>query len=1292
MADLIELDVVVKQKGLKESLSTVERLERQLKNAAKAVDQNVISQQRYNKILLSAKREYQALGVSSQKATADVRNFANAQREVAKNVGMATVAIKGNAQAQMAATKGSNQFGVVTQQAGYQVSDFIVQIQSGTNAFVAFGQQASQLVGVLPLIASPLGLTAGAAVALSAGLGIAIPLVTAIGAAFMRSSKAADKAEEKISGLARTLKNYKQEQRALAQSVTVDQLALIDRIEAIKELQQEYLEVLKNTGGGDRSGKNRAEAEATIKILNDLLLKTTGQQKDLQQLINDEYTKRVKSMERANMLASIENKFGQDHIKYRNEARRQAEIELEAEIKASGVSDHIADRLRDRLKNEYDIIDAKVEQDKLDQAAEGRQEAIVNSLKSGLAIYEQMVSENKKIQDAAEKIKDTHNDELRDLSKKIALVRIETKFGKESVIYQQAASDAERDAYKQSRMSQGIKGKLLAIEMDLYDNLQKQKKELKDVNEEERQRLLLVKEQLKFYERQAERQMILNQSPIFMNMESIDEAVKIYQDGLKEADRAQKEVEASAEKLKEELEGPLVSAIGSVSDAFGDFIARGLQDFKGFVSQILGSFQNMIAQMIATAARNRIMISLGMGGAGTVAGTTSAFAGPIGSFLGTTGAAGVAGTGLMGGVGSVFGSGGIGLSGSFSALGSILGGGSLGGGFALGAAIPAIAAVVAVVGLFTKKVKELDSGLRVTIDGTDTLVETFSLLEKSRLFGLIKSKSTEFQAAGADIADPVTEAVSNIQSEILKAADAFGIGAGLFENFTYKFQVSLKGLTEDEKMQAINQELAKMGDEFASLSGHFSDMNSLLAAANERYNLQIRLLETIGKQEEALSMRRESELSSVHELNRELLQAIYAVEDAQRAVDIAFSNLASVIDREKRTLEQGYADSVDVLKAGFDNLIDGIEARLEAAQRAASISQGVYSALESALRGRGFVSESQFSMARETATSYLRELRGAGRIEDEQALEDALKIVAEPSQDLYEDFVSYQRDFQKQTNVIRDLEAKTKLQLSTDEKTLLAIQEEKDAAQIRHEESLSKLDDNLQSELLALDKQYNELVGIKEVNLTMVEAIKAVENAIKDLELKQGAAAKIGGVGGGGVGGVKADFGGNIDLLDKYDAGKDFTRDGKTYDFIKLSGANQLLDAAQQLGIQTAGQTGAQIQQAISNAGNLAVNLDNATRNQQFALGGYFSGGVRMVGERGPELEMTGPSRIMSNNDTRKMLQNPDLVEAVKDMRQEIAELRNEQRQLGINNNKYTKRTYDLYRQWDTEGLPAERT
>ena len=81
MADLIELDLVVRDKGLKASISTVERLERQIIKAAKAVDQNSISQVRYNKILLSTKREYEALGLSSQKSTSTVRAFAAAQRK-----------------------------------------------------------------------------------------------------------------------------------------------------------------------------------------------------------------------------------------------------------------------------------------------------------------------------------------------------------------------------------------------------------------------------------------------------------------------------------------------------------------------------------------------------------------------------------------------------------------------------------------------------------------------------------------------------------------------------------------------------------------------------------------------------------------------------------------------------------------------------------------------------------------------------------------------------------------------------------------------------------------------------------------------------------------------------------------------------------------------------------------------------------------------------------------------------------------------------------------------------------
>ena len=39
-----------------------------------------------------------------------------------------------------------------------------------------------------------------------------------------------------------------------------------------------------------------------------------------------------------------------------------------------------------------------------------------------------------------------------------------------------------------------------------------------------------------------------------------------------------------------------------------------------------------------------------------------------------------------------------------------------------------------------------------------------------------------------------------------------------------------------------------------------------------------------------------------------------------------------------------------------------------------------------------------------------------------------------------------------------------------------------------------------------------------------------------------------------------------------------------------------------------------------------------------FAAGGFHSGGIRLVGENGPELEVTGPSRIYNANDTSAML------------------------------------------------------
>ncbi|MEL5372088.1 hypothetical protein [Serratia nevei] len=69
-----------------------------------------------------------------------------------------------------AARGGMSNFRNGAQQVGFQVQDMVVQIQGGTSAFVAFGQQASQLAGAF----GPGGAVLGAVIALSSAVGGAL--------------------------------------------------------------------------------------------------------------------------------------------------------------------------------------------------------------------------------------------------------------------------------------------------------------------------------------------------------------------------------------------------------------------------------------------------------------------------------------------------------------------------------------------------------------------------------------------------------------------------------------------------------------------------------------------------------------------------------------------------------------------------------------------------------------------------------------------------------------------------------------------------------------------------------------------------------------------------------------------------------------------------------------------------------------------------------------------------------------------------------------------------------------
>lgn len=176
---------------------------------------------------------------------------------------MASGKVMGNTRNKM---NGNN---MAIQQLGYQFGDFAVQVQGGTSAFVAFSQQGSQLAGILPMIAGPLGLSMGAAVGLSAALGILIPIVSAAGRMFMEMNTSAKEAANRIKNFEENLKSAKAETFEMVEALrllksgfeTKAELALSDNIIKAQDHLEAMLVAQKNINNAQfESGTNRQTA------------------------------------------------------------------------------------------------------------------------------------------------------------------------------------------------------------------------------------------------------------------------------------------------------------------------------------------------------------------------------------------------------------------------------------------------------------------------------------------------------------------------------------------------------------------------------------------------------------------------------------------------------------------------------------------------------------------------------------------------------------------------------------------------------------------------------------------------------------------------------------------------------------------------------------------------------------------------------------------------------------------------------------------------------------------------
>ncbi len=436
------------------------------------------------------------LDQSSRMSRAEIMKLGNQMRQQAKFAQSLANATKGAAVAQMAATKSSNRMGVVTQQAGYQVSDFVVQVQSGTNAFVAFGQQASQLVGVLPLVAGKIGLTTGAAIALSSALGVAIPIVTAIGAYLSRAGKDAEETKTAIDSLTQSLEQFEQAQKALQLGVSVGQLTVTEKI---KELDEEILKTSKDidklalamsaslsTTGTAGFGFIFSGMADDIQEAQDKIVGLEELRARLSDRINVKFENQKRSLQEQLLIAQSINKNGKDSEQVETLRNRLASRDILLKAKALGMTNDQLFELMQIVKQ----TQAAEKATRINLALAEQEEA---STKRSVDLHEKLADirnrESKDRQKAVQKILDTVSKEYDIISDKLRLVNQEYLSDKDSAAYQRVKLQIERDNYEQTLKSKGVLGDNLRLIMNQFDSYHSMLRVLKDINEEEKKRL-----------------------------------------------------------------------------------------------------------------------------------------------------------------------------------------------------------------------------------------------------------------------------------------------------------------------------------------------------------------------------------------------------------------------------------------------------------------------------------------------------------------------------------------------------------------------------------------------------------------------------------------------------------------------------------------------------------------------------------------------------------------------------------------------------------------------------------
>jgi len=452
--DIIAINIEVRgKKSVIDAEKALNTMQKQLLNVAIAQNKGTLAEGSLRKARVESQRALMKKGVTLGQAT-------KASWQYVKALEAMTAEQLQFAKSQQAGSRGMNKFGMYAQQVGYQVGDFFVQVQSGTSALVAFGQQGTQLAGLLPGV-------------YGAVVGIGLSIGTMLLKSLYDASGASKTFKERIDDSIEAMDKFKEAVTVATQSTAelinsfgvwgnvvrplLEDITKLEQLKAFKMLNQQFDNLtIASKSFGDYAREAMGGANQAVQVMAKSLGLTVQQYYEIQKQIAG-----IRDLET-------------------NAERITAAAKIRDTLKATfGTLENMPDKMREfyRQLTLTVLTGAELEAsmgktgDQLETTVDKVQDLKRSYIELYFANRQAAADQKKADQDAITAIQDAISLHRKELRNKADISALEAAYGSKSEQVAKKKAELARDAYEESLKEQGILGKNLKVEMAIYDGL-----------------------------------------------------------------------------------------------------------------------------------------------------------------------------------------------------------------------------------------------------------------------------------------------------------------------------------------------------------------------------------------------------------------------------------------------------------------------------------------------------------------------------------------------------------------------------------------------------------------------------------------------------------------------------------------------------------------------------------------------------------------------------------------------------------------------------------------------------